>query len=175
MTKVKPIIQQIAPSLAAALDTPFADFATKFITDRLIKDGKVDDTGDLETTLSKLLEKPENLQALKALDKEFAAEMKQLDIDVFTINTVSPTPREERFTVDKRPQLIITLLFLAFYFVMLFAIFYVEVSDSINMQEGSNSMMGELQILLGVLTGGIGQILSFWFGGVMKVSSKAKD
>lgn len=32
-----------------------------------------------------------------------------------------------------------------------------------NMTKGENSMMGELKILLGVLTGAVGQILNFWF------------
>lgn len=43
-------------------------------------------------------------------------------------------------------------------------ILYAEVSDDLNMQQGDNSMHGELQILLGVLTGAVGQILNFWFG-----------
>lgn len=51
---------------------------------------------------------------------------------------------------------------------MLAAIFAVEASDTVNMQKGENSLMGELQILFGVLTAGVGQILSFWFGNVLK-------
>lgn len=39
----------------------------------------------------------------------------------------------------------------------------VEVSDTLNMKKGENSMMGEVKVLLGVLTGGVGQILNFWF------------
>ena len=41
--------------------------------------------------------------------------------------------------------------------------FYVEGSDSMNMESGSNSLMGELSVLLGVMTGGISLILNFWF------------
>lgn len=32
-----------------------------------------------------------------------------------------------------------------------------------NMVKGENTMMGEFKILLGVLTGAVGQILNFWF------------
>ena len=46
---------------------------------------------------------------------------------------------------------------------LLAIILMVEVSDSLNMVKGDNSMMGELKILLGVLTGCVGQILNFWF------------
>jgi len=66
-----------------------------------------------------------------------------------------------------KPQIIISILFFIGYFLILVGIFIVEVSDTLNMAKGENSLMGELQILLGVLTGGFGQILSFWFGGVL--------
>lgn len=46
---------------------------------------------------------------------------------------------------------------------LLTIILVIEMSDSMNMVQGENSMMGELKILLGVLTGSVGQILNFWF------------
>ncbi len=50
-------------------------------------------------------------------------------------------------------------------------ILVVEISDTLNMQKGENSMMGELKILLGVLTGGVAQILNFWFNTANKMDS----
>ncbi|MCP8688402.1 hypothetical protein [Marinobacterium sedimentorum] len=50
---------------------------------------------------------------------------------------------------------------------MLWAIFAVEISDDMNMRSGENSLMDQLQILFGVLTAGVVQILSYWFGGVL--------
>ena len=66
-------------------------------------------------------------------------------------------------------QFIISLIFLTGYLALLGIILYAELSDELNMQKGENSMQGELQILLGVLTGAVGQILSFWFGKENKV------
>ena len=66
-------------------------------------------------------------------------------------------------------QFIISLIFLTGYLALLGIILYAELSDDLNMQKGENSMQGELQILLGVLTGAVGQILSFWFGKEYKV------
>ena len=43
----------------------------------------------------------------------------------------------------------------------------VEASDTINMKKGDNSLIGEIQILFGVLTAGVGQILGYWFGGTV--------
>lgn len=63
----------------------------------------------------------------------------------------------------KKIQLIISLLFLLGYIALVFMIVSVEVSDTLNMKKGENSMMGEVKVLLGVLTGGVGQILNFWF------------
>lgn len=60
-------------------------------------------------------------------------------------------------------RIIITLLFLLCYFAILGAIFWVEVSDNVNMLEGENSLMGELKILVGVMTAAVGNILHYWF------------
>lgn len=43
------------------------------------------------------------------------------------------------------------------------AMFYVEVSDHLNMSQGENSLMGELTVLLGVMTGGVTMVLNYWF------------
>lgn len=62
-----------------------------------------------------------------------------------------------------RVQFIISLIFLLGYMLLIGVILIVEVSDTVNMVKGQNTMMGEVKILLGVLTGAVGQILNFWF------------
>ena len=64
---------------------------------------------------------------------------------------------------NKKIQFIFSLLFLVGYIALLIIILTVEISDSVNMEKGENSLMGEVKILLGVLTGAVGQILNFWF------------
>jgi len=68
----------------------------------------------------------------------------------------------------RRVQFIFSMIFLVGYIGLVGIILFVEVSDSLNMQKGDNSMMGELKVLLGVLTAGIGQILNFWFNDMKK-------
>lgn len=51
---------------------------------------------------------------------------------------------------------------------MMGAIFYVEFSDTLNMKQGENSLMGEAKILLGAMTAGTAQILNFWFNDYKK-------
>lgn len=62
----------------------------------------------------------------------------------------------------KAIQFIFSLLILLVYIALIGTILFVEVSDNLNMEQGVNSMMGELKILIGVLTAGVGQVLNFW-------------
>ncbi|MBL4709443.1 MAG: hypothetical protein JKY48_13480 [Flavobacteriales bacterium] len=64
---------------------------------------------------------------------------------------------------NRKIRFIFSLVFIICYFVLLGAILAVEVSDSVNMEQGENTMMGELNILLGLLTAGLGQIINYWF------------
>lgn len=63
----------------------------------------------------------------------------------------------------KKIQFLISMFFLFGYFMLITFIIYAEVSDSMNMVKGKNSLIGEVKILVGVLTGAIAQILNFWF------------
>ena len=63
----------------------------------------------------------------------------------------------------KTIQFIFSIVFLLAYFIFLGVILEAELSDTENMKKSENSMMGELKILIGVLTGAVGQILNFWF------------
>lgn len=72
-------------------------------------------------------------------------------------------------------RFIFSLLFLLGYMTLIFVILYVEMSDTLNMKQGENSMMGEVKILLGVLTAGVGQVLNFWFGRSSAVEKKTTE
>lgn len=172
MEKIVNLIKHVSPAIASALGGPFAGVATKYLSDKLV--GENDAGGkNIEATLAELLKEPKNLHKLKEIDKDFELEMKKLEIDVFALEINDRESARAYSKSDNKPQIIISLLFLSAYFLMLAAIFAVEASDTINMQKGSNSLMGELQILFGVLTAGVGQILSFWFGGALKKSESS--
>ncbi len=72
----------------------------------------------------------------------------------------------------RKIQFIFSLIFLVGYIALIIIILNIEISDILNMKKGDNSMMGELKILLGVLTGGVGQILNFWFNTANGVDKK---
>ncbi|UTW11227.1 hypothetical protein [Marinobacterium rhizophilum] len=166
MKQETPIIQQLAPTLAAALNGPFAAVAQRYIRDHLAPDSHAAGTSP-EDAIRTLLGDAGNLSALKALDQPFRLEMQQLGVDVFALEQAAAAERAPRVSPRASPQIIISVLFLIAYFSMLGAIFAVEISDDMNMQTGDNSLMDQLQILFGVLTAGVVQILSYWFGGVL--------
>lgn len=63
----------------------------------------------------------------------------------------------------QKVRFMITMLFLVAYMALVIIILLAELSDTVNMEQGQNSLMGELKVLLGVLTGAVGQILNYWF------------
>lgn len=63
----------------------------------------------------------------------------------------------------RKIQFIMSIAFVAGYFILLGIIIFIEASDTVNMKKGENSMMGEFKILIGVMTGAVAQILNFWF------------
>lgn len=169
MNQVTPILQQVAPTLAMALKGPFAAVAHRYIQDNLPAGIEVSGSSPQEI-LGTLLADAKNLQLIKSLDQPFLLEMQKLGVDLQSLenSTGGAPPRVlSKDSLGIRPQVIISALFLSAYFLMLAGIFYVETSDEINMKTGNNSLMDQLQILFGVLTAGVVQILSYWFGGAL--------
>ncbi len=156
-------LKHIAPTLASALRGPFAKVADKFIADNLVGQ-ELSSEQDYNEKVEVFLNDSKNLQKIKDADKQFKTEMEELKVDVFSLEGNEKKKLFARPKIEKKPQIIISALFLSAYFLILSAIFIVETSDTINMRQGENSLLGEIQILLGVLTAGVAQILSFWFG-----------
>lgn len=166
MQQTIPLLRPIAPTLARVLDSPFHTLATKYIRDHL-PDELMDIKAEDEAQIQALLNEPTGLRTLKTLDQRFAAEIGTLDLDIVDAagaEPASPPTRRRRKGGMISPQFLLSLMFVAAYFCIVLMMFFVESSDHLNMHKGENSFMNELQILLGALTAGVGQILSYWFG-----------
>jgi len=74
-----PLLGQIAPTIATALGGPLAGIAVKTISNVLLghENGSEDDVKAAMATAS-----PDQLVALKKIDADFKAHMKELDIDL---------------------------------------------------------------------------------------------
>ncbi|ANG64633.1 hypothetical protein A8C75_20575 [Marinobacterium aestuarii] len=162
MKEIPDIIQQVAPTLGLALKGPFAAVAQRYIQDHLPPGSEGSEASPQERLLA-LLDDAKNLHRIKDLDQPFRLEMQKLGVDLHKQQGAGPDNPRAKAAIN--PQVLISVLFLIAYFSMLAAIFYVEISDEMNMQTGDNSLMDQLQILFGVLTAGVVQVLSYWFGG----------
>lgn len=79
------VIRNIAPTLAVALQGPFAGVASKFIIERLSGDNLPDPSLTNEEIINRLLTDTENLKKLKVIDEPFLLEMRGLGVDVFAL------------------------------------------------------------------------------------------
>jgi len=148
------IVKAVAPTLGMALGGPMGGAATKFLADKLLgKDGG--DNKDLESFV--LGANPEQLAELKKIDSEFKVKMRELDIDVFALEIKDLDSARGLFKVNIWPQIVLSAIFITGYFAILYMLFSGGVAIS-------ESMRDVVNILLGVLTAAVPQILSFWFG-----------
>lgn len=68
----------------------------------------------------------------------------------------------------KHIQVILSFVFIIAYLTLIFVVLFMETNGSFTIKPNHDSMLGELKILIGVLTAGVGQILNFWFGSQRK-------
>tara|TARA_R110002153_G_C13332612_1_gene498563 strand:- start:3714 stop:4223 length:510 start_codon:yes stop_codon:yes gene_type:complete len=157
------IVKSIAPTLGTALGGPMGGAATKFIAEKLL--GNPDaTTGEVKNAV--LWAPTEQLVKLKALDLQFERDMKALDIDVFELESKDRDSARGLYKVNIWPQIALSAIFIVGYFGILYMLFSGEVSIS-------ESQRDVVNILLGVLTAAVPQILSFWFGS--SLGSKEKN
>ncbi|WP_417356404.1 hypothetical protein [Gallaecimonas pentaromativorans] len=156
------LLRQVAPTLAALLSGPLAAMAVSRIKSRL---GSEAPGKPLAELLRLLLSDPQHIKKLQTVDSELKQELKGLNVD--PASGLPPVKTIRHSGHSQLPQIILSVLFLAVYFILLSSMLVVEASDTINMKKGDNSLIGEIQILFGVLTAGVGQILGYWFGGTV--------
>lgn len=148
----KQFIGSVAPTLATALGGPMAGMATSAIAEAL-------GVGNSEAEISKTLAtaNPEILVKLKEIDKEFDVKMKELDIDLEEIRYKDRDSARKLFSVDKRPQIILSVLFILGYFV----VFGVLLAGGIIIPDNLKEV---IFVLVGLLSREIPTIMQFWFG-----------
>lgn len=147
--KLKRLIGAAAPTLGAVLGGPLGGMAGKFVADALGVD-------DERQALELLETDPEALLKLKQAELDFEARMEELDVDLAKV--MAEDRAGARALAQAKgiwPQVVLSALFIAGYFVIVGLFFSstleVPMSDAFN-------------VLMGVLTAAVPQILAFWFG-----------
>lgn len=153
----KQTLSAVAPTLASALGGPMAGVAVSMGLKKLGVTPTGDEGQDQDTLAQAVASgNPETLLRLKEVEAEFKLEMKRLDVDLEQIHAGDrASARDMAKAKGLVPQAILSAIFVAAFATLLFLMFKSEVSDQ--MQQPFN-------ILLGILSAGMTQILNFWFG-----------
>lgn len=159
MSDWKKILGAIAPKLATAVGGPFAGMATKFIAAKLLGNESAS-----EIELAEAIENasPAQLAQLKGIEAEFKTEMRRLGIEEYGLEIEDR--KSARGMKNQIPQIILGCVFVSLYAGLLLGL----LTDFLVIPEGQSAL---LNVLLGILTAGISQVLNYFFGS----SSGSKD
>ena len=150
----KNIVRNVAPALGTALGGPMAGTAIKVIADGLLGDDQATEQDVAEYIASA---SPEQLVKLREIDSSFKLEMKRLDIDLEKIAYKDRDSARELAKYNMWPQIVLSAIYTVGYVYILSSFLSGDVSVPANVKT-------EFNLVLGVLTVGMTNIMQFWFG-----------
>ena len=148
---LKTVIGTVAPSLGTALGGPMGGMAVNLVTKALGIDAK-SSPKQLQAAVEKAT--PEQLAALKKVETEFEVRMKELDVDLFKLETADVQEARNAFKGDWTPKV--------FGLVALFR--FVGYIFLVTIQPPSENSDTIVSLVLGYLGGLVSGISSFYFG-----------
>jgi hypothetical protein len=148
---LKTVIGTVAPSLGTALGGPMGGMAANLVTKALGIDAK-SSPKQLQAAVEKAT--PEQLAALKKVETEFEVRMKELDVDLFKLETADVQEARNAFKGDWTPKV--------FGLVALFG--FVGYIFLVTIQPPSENSDTIVSLVLGYLGGLVSGISSFYFG-----------
>ena len=159
----KSIVRSVAPTIASALGGPLAGMAVRTISEALL--GKTDASENEVAAAIADTNNPDMLLKLKQAENEFAAKMKQLDIDLEKIAAEDrANARQREAAVRDKTPMILAYVYTIGYFVVLSVVWGSNVPA--NAKETFN-------ILLGILSAAEVGIISYYFGSSAGSSRKS--
>jgi len=150
LSKLKDIISRVAPSLGTALGGPLGTIAGTAIQQALGVDSE-------EAAAQILQQDPNAILELKKAEIEFNKFLVQADIDVLELEVQDRDSARELFRVNIWPQITLSGIFVGGYFWLLSEIMTGQYQPTPEMETVVN-------VLIGVLTAGVPQVMSFWLG-----------
>ena len=153
--KIKNVIGAIAPTLATGLGSPIAGAAASMIAEAL---GCQPNPKSIEQAMATAT--PEQIVELKKVDKDFEVKMKELDVDLYNIQTKDIQDARDKFANDWTPKFIAALTMLGF----IGYIFYITIFP---VSDASDDIV---MLAVGSLTAASSVVLAYFFG-----SSQDKD
>lgn len=151
----KSIVRAVAPALGTALGGPLVGTAVTAVSNALL--GKPDAAVE-EVAAAVKAATPDDLLKLKQADQDFAARMKQLDVDVYRIEVDDRASARTMFSANYRPQVYIGGSVIAGFFVVL-GVMLTGVAKDL-----PQAWQAVLPTILGTLAAGFTLVLNFFFG-----------
>tara|TARA_R100000353_G_scaffold174756_1_gene143412 strand:+ start:93 stop:560 length:468 start_codon:yes stop_codon:yes gene_type:complete len=147
--KIKSIVGSLAPTLGAALGGPLGGQAGQILSGVL---GVPNNPKSIENAMQSL--SSDQMVALKKAEKEFEVQMKELEVDVFALQTEDVQDAREKFSSDWTPKFLGVLCLVGFFGYIGLVTLYPQpdASDDIVM------------LVIGSITGIATAVISFYFG-----------
>jgi hypothetical protein len=149
LSSLKSIISAVAPTLGTALGGPLGGAAAQAIASAL---GCDPDTRSLEKAIAQAT--PEQLTEIKKAELSFQARMKELDVDIFALETADIQNARAVHGSDWTPR-IIALACIIFFGGYIFMV---------TIQPPEQNSEAVINLVLGYLGGIVSAITSFYFG-----------
>ena len=146
---LKNLITTIAPALGSALGSPLGGAAVSMIAEKL---GVPNNQKAVEKAIQQAT--PEQLLELKKVEKDFEVKMKELEVDVFKLETQDVQNARKTFASDwtsKFMGLLVICGFLGYIFL-------------VTLQPPEQNSEALINLVLGYLGGLASAIISFYFG-----------
>jgi|TARA_Y100000385_G_C12725482_1_gene480476 hypothetical protein len=146
---IKNLIGGLAPTVASALGGPLAGAAAQSIATAL---GVAPEPKALEKAIQNAT--PEQLAEIKKAELDFEVRMKELDVDIFDLETKDIQDARKNFAKDWTSKLIAI--------VMVF--FFCGYIAMITLMPPEQNSMELINLVLGYMGGLVSAVISFYFG-----------
>ena len=149
MKKLKGILGALAPTLGAAVGGPLGGQAGQILSQVL---GVPNNPKSIEQAMSNIT--AEQMVELKKAEKDFEVQMKQLDVDVYSLEVDDRKDARTKFSGDWTPTVLGTLSMAGY-------IGYIFYITAFPMPDSSDDIV---MLIIGSLTGIATAVISFYFG-----------
>jgi|TARA_Y100001951_G_C11213715_1_gene224518 hypothetical protein len=146
---IKNVVGTLAPTIGSALGGPMGNMAANVIADVL---GVKPEPKALQQAVQNAT--PEQLAEIKKAELEFEAQMKELDVDIFALETADKQDARQKFSKDWTTRVMgIAVLggFLGYIFL-------------VTLQPPEQNSEALINLVLGYLGGLASAVISFYFG-----------
>lgn len=150
---IKGIVGAVAPQLGTALGGPLGGAAASMISQAL---GCDNDPKSLEKAIQNAT--PEQLAEIKKAELDFESRMKELDVDIFALETADKQDARKHFAKDWTAKLIGLIM----------VVFFCAYIAMITIMPPEQNSMELINLVLGYMGGLVSAVISFYFGASQK-------